>query len=339
MILRNRSIYDATLTELAKFQHAYIFSGHTHRNQTYVHTGYPTAGGDYVTEVVHCAACGQFWNLSISSDGSPAGYTIYTFEGPRAKLQRYKAIGYSGGMSADTAPQVWKNNIRMYSAYERYNGSYMTYYYCRGTGNKSRIIANVFMSHQGGGKAGELSGDWVVQLYDSKLKKWVDMQLITKAAGPWRTVASANASFSELESFYATNTNGTQVIRNDVDWWWWSFGVEANSYITNRNGNKWAGAGDNSGYQHTCSHIWWGDLSYELTDAQIAGTATHTVKVRAIPPHYGTNATVQTAIANGTDLNDYGMIYICDEFAHYGQSKSDAQGLDWTTVTSSAWWD
>ena len=340
----NDKYYDATLTELAKFQHAYIFSGHTHRSQTYVHTGYPTAAGDYVTEIVHCAACGQFWNLSISSDGSPAGYTIYTFEGPRAKLQRYKAIGYSGGMSADTAPQVWKNNIRMYWAPGSTTGTYVSRY--RFNATKKRVVANVFMSHDQAGKPGELSGPWVVQLYDPALKKWVNMKRltsgITEQQPDWSSfvfnVSEANSFLvtpdGKTKSSGATEPSDGWRLRNDVDWWWWSNAIEPNSYITNRNGNNWGGGYDNSGYQHTCTHIWYGDLDNELSG--ITGTG---VKVRAIPPYYGTNATVQTAITNGTDLNGYGQIYICDEFSKWGRSNSDAQGLDWTTVTSSAWWD
>ncbi len=321
--------YDAVLTELAKFQHAYIFSGHTHKQEMYVHTGFPTAGGDFVTEVVHAAACGVFWNSSICAEGTPAGYSVYTFEGNRAKHHRFKAVGNTKAM--DNV----RNHIRMYSAYERVNGSAVTqYYYNRGdTSKKGRIIANVFMSHQDGGAAGELSGNWVVQLYDSALDKWVDMTLMDKT----NNTRSVPATFPSItaDTFIYTNANGNQVLRNDADWWWWSNVVEANSYITNRNGNNWGGAATSDGYQSLCRHLWYGDLSYQLTDAQIAGTASHTVKVRAIPPHYNNNATVQTAITNGTDLDGYGLIYICSELTHYGQSQSDYYGLDWTTVTGS----
>lgn len=79
--------------------------------------------------------------------------------------------------------------------------------------------------------------------------------------------------------------------------------------------------------------MWYGDLSYELTADAVKGTS-HGVKVRAIPPCYGTNATVQTAIANGTDLNGYGAIYICDTFAQWGRTAAVAKPLCWTTVTS-----
>ncbi len=322
--------YDAVLTELAKFQHAYIFSGHTHKQEMYVHKGYPTAGGDYVTEIVHAAACGVFWNASICAEGTPAGYAVYTFEGNHAKHQRFKAVGNTKAMDN------FRNNLRMYSAYYSKSGSAVTsYYYNRGDASKKgRIIANVYMSHQDGGAAGELSGDWVVQLYDSKLKKWVNMTLMDKT----NNTRSVPATFPSVtyDTFIYTNANGNKVLRNDADWWWWSNVVESNSYITNRNGNNWGGGETSDGYQSLCRHIWYGDLSYQLTDDQMNGSASHTVKVRAIPPHYNTNSTVQTAIANGTDLDGYGLIYICDELTHYGQSQSDYYGLDWTSVTGSS---
>ena len=325
--------YDDTLTELQKFQHAYIFSGHTHKNQTYVHTKYPTAGGDYVTEIIHGAACGQFWNLSMSADGSPAGYAIYTFEGPRAKLQRYKAIGTTGSMKSN-----WKNNMRIYWAPGSTTGTYMSRY--RFNATKKRVIANVFMSHNQGGVPGELSGDWVVQLYDPALKKWVNMKRITNGiieqAPDW---SSFKFTVSEKDDFLITPDGETKAsgaaepsdgwrIRNDVDWWWWSNAVEPNTYITNRNGNNWGGGYSTSGYQSSCHHIWYGDLTNELSG--ITGTG---VKVRAIPPCYGTDANVQAAIANGTDVTG-GCIYICDTFTEWGRSKSDANGLDWTSIKS-----
>jgi hypothetical protein len=111
--------------------------------------------------------------------------------------------------------------------------------------------------------------------------------------------------------------------------------VEPNSNILNRNGSAWGGVKANTaGYRNTSTHIWYGDLSYQLTDNEANGT-THGVKVRAIPPWYDNNNTVKNAIANGTDVTADG-IYICDTFVHYDQSKSDYYGLDWTTVTGAS---
>lgn len=326
--------YDDVLTELSQFQHAYIFSGHTHKQEMYVHTKYPTAAGDYVTEVVHASAAGSLWNTSICADGTPAGYTIYTFNGPRVSWQRFKAIGNTKAISGN-----WKNNIRMYWAYELGKSATVMpnngYYYNRGTGHQKYIIANVFCSHNDGGKAGELSGDWVVQLYDPQLKKWVDMKRLVKDDGSWRTWPTTFNAVS-ASSFEAKNDSGTSYLRNDVDWWWWSNVVESNSYITNRNGNNWGGASDSSGYQASSTHIWRGALSYTtLTESDVKGTK-HGIKVRAIPPQYANTKAVQDAITNGTDLaSSYDQIYICDTFTHYGQSDSDYYGLDWTTVTGS----
>ena len=65
--------HDETLAELSKFANAYIFTGHRHSHKSYYHKNYG------VFEVNHPAACGQFWNTKVCADGTPAGYTIYTF--------------------------------------------------------------------------------------------------------------------------------------------------------------------------------------------------------------------------------------------------------------------
>ena len=352
--------YDVVLTELAKFQHAYIFSGHTHKNQTYVHTSYPTAGGDYVTEVVHCSASGSLWNVSAAPDGSPAGYTIYTFEGNRAKVQRFKAIGYSGSMDASEKAAVWKNNMRMYWGAGKTTGSAISYY--RWNNNNKRVVANVFMSHSAAlydssgqaiaspkiGTPGELSGDWVVQLYDPKTKKWTNMHRIEKSrieqAPNWTTF---KFNVSEAADFLITGDGVTKAsgatepsdgwrIRNDVDWWWWSCTIDGNSNIIGRDGSALGSQADTESYQSSCTHVWYGDLSYELTADDVKGSS-HGVKVRAIPPYYGTNTTVQNAIANGTDLSGYGVIYICDTFTQWdskynSRTAANSKPLSWSTV-------
>ncbi len=345
--------YDVVLTELAKFQHAYIFSGHTHKNQTYVHTGYPTAGGDYVTEVVHCSASGNLWNTSIAPDGSPAGYTIYTFEGPRAKLQRFKAVGTSGSMDG-----AWKNNIRMYWGPGSTTGTYVSLY--RFNAAKTRVIANVFMSHAAAeydssgakiaspkrGIPGELSGDWVVQLYDPETKKWTNMHRIEKSrieqAPNWN---SFTFNVSEADDFLIDGATGQTKasgatrpangwnLRNDVDWWWWSNTIEGNSHIIGRSGSALGEQHNSRSYQSSCTHIWYGDLSTELTADAVKGSS-HGVKVRAIPPYYGNDAKVQAAITNGTDLTGYGAIYICNTFTQWGRTAAVAKPLSWTTVES-----
>jgi hypothetical protein len=331
--------YDAVLTELAKFSHAYIFSGHTHKNETYVHKNYPTSGGDYVTEVVHTSASGNLWSQSIAPDGSPAGYTIYTFEGPRAKLQRYKVIGNGGSMDGN-----WKNNIRMYWAPGSTKGKRVSLY--RFNATKKRVVANVFMSHKDGGVPGELSGDWVVQLYDPSLKKWVDMKPITadvtEQAPNW---SSFTFNVLEKDKFLITpdgesKANGATEpsdgwrIRNDVDWWWWSFTIDGNSNISHRSGSPLSEQNYKS-YQSTCSHLWYGDLTNELSGISDTG-----VKVRAIPPYYGTNTTVQNHIKNGTDIpSSYGAVYVCDTFAKWdtaynNRTAANSKTLSWTTVLS-----
>ena len=344
--------YDAVLTELAKFQHAYIFAGHSHYNQTYVHTGFPTAGGDYVTEIVHCAVSGTVYHTSICADGSPAGYTIYTFEGNRAKHQRFKAIGTSGALDDGG----WKNNIRMYWGPGSTTGNYVSLY--RFNASKTRIVANVFMSHSAAttskgvaiepkkGIPGELSGDWVVQLYDPQLKKWKNMKRVETSMIEQRPNWNSFVfNVKEKDSFLIDGSTGVTkaagatepadgwCLRNDVDWWWWSNVIEGNSYVRGRTGAVLGSQQNSKSCQTVSRHMWYGDLSYELTADAVKGTS-HGVKVRAIPPCYGTNATVQTAIANGTDLNGYGAIYICDTFAQWGRTAAVAQPLCWTTVTS-----
>ena len=186
----------------------------------------------------------------------------------------------------------------------------------------------------------------MVQLYDPATKKWTNMHRIEKSrieqAPNWN---SFTFNVSEADDFLIDGATGQTKasgatkpangwnLRNDVDWWWWSNTIEGNSYIIGRSGSALGEQHNSSSYQSSCTHIWYGDLSTELTADAVKGSS-HGVKVRAIPPYYGNDAKVQAAITNGTDLTGYGAIYICNTFTQWGRTAAVAKPLSWTTVES-----
>jgi hypothetical protein len=100
--VNHNKYYTETLNLLKAYANAYIFSGHKHYARQWFFGNY-----NHVREVNHSSACGQFWQLKVCSDGSPAGYYVYTFEGNDISDQIFKKAGTA--TSSDGA-----NAIRMY---------------------------------------------------------------------------------------------------------------------------------------------------------------------------------------------------------------------------------
>ena len=332
-----KNYFAQTLTELAKFQHAYILSGHSHIAQTYLHKGYVTQSGDYVTEILHPAAFGVGWNYSINADGTPAGYAIYTFQGNRCSIQRWKSVGSQRVSSGASSEYGRFNNIRMYWAADKISVSTNKIYpYTFGVTNYNRVAANVFMAHQGGGVAGELSGDWIVQMWDPYQSRWENMELMNDSGSFGHGLPTGYTNIANYTNYVYKTDDGADRIRNDIDWWFWGMALEDNAYSTSRNGtsHKSATYYTSGSYAKECKHIFWGKLNpsdgHNLTEAEVMAAG---VKVRAIPPTL--SASLRTAALNGEDISD-SNIYVCNTFTRFDRSKTDKYGLDWDSVITSA---
>lgn len=270
--------HDETLAELSKFEHAYIFTGHRHNHRSYYHKNYG------VFEVNHPAGCGQFWNTKCCSDGTPAGYTLYTFKGNDISHQRYKAFGTngSGDVTADGKGET-ENGLRVYWAADQiYNTANQIDRYTWGHTNKKVIIANVFMAHQQGGPAGTIAGDWKVQMsYDSG-KTWVDMALVDTSFFRHSVPGGLNG-FTYGEDFdYKTyivdaagnNMNSSKYdgtaagVRGDIDWWYWAKALEKNNHpgLISRKTGASTVLGNAWNYANTSSHIFRASVKTEYAD-------------------------------------------------------------------------
>lgn len=272
--------HDEALAELSKFEHAYIFTGHRHNHRSYYHKNYG------VFEVNHPAGCGQFWNTKCCSDGTPAGYTLYTFNGNDISHQRYKAFGTSGSgdVTADGKGET-ENGLRVYWAADQiYNTANQIDRYTWGHSNTKVIIANVFMAHQLGGPAGTIAGDWKVQMsYDSG-KTWVDMALVDTSFFHHSVPGGLNG-FTYGDDFdYKTyivdaagnNMNSSKYdgtaagVRGDIDWWYWAKALEKNNHpglISRASGGKTI-LGNAWNYANTSSHIFRASVSSAYADRE-----------------------------------------------------------------------
>ncbi len=264
--------HDEVLAELSKFANAYIFTGHRHNHRSYYHKNYG------VFEVNHPAACGQFWNTKCCSDGSPAGYTIYTFQGNNIAHQRYKAFGTNGSQDITvTSRNSTENGLRVYWAADQiYNTANEIDRYTWGHSNTNVIIANVFLAHQQGGPAGTIAGDWKVQLSEDSGKTWKTMDLVNTTFfrhsipnglnGLMKGTNGADFNYKTYIVDAAGNTmnsasySGTpEGVRGDIDWWYWGKCLEGNNNsIVNRNGNQ---MGDAFNYANTSTHIFRASVS------------------------------------------------------------------------------
>ncbi|MEG1748247.1 MAG: calcineurin-like phosphoesterase family protein [Tannerellaceae bacterium] len=73
------------LFELLQPFRAHIFSGHNHCNENYLLA-------DNLMEHIHGGLCGSWWQADFCTDGSPAGYAVYTVSGGELSWQ-YKSTG------------------------------------------------------------------------------------------------------------------------------------------------------------------------------------------------------------------------------------------------------
>ena len=81
-VLQNRK----HLHEMLQDYNAHIFSGHLHYHDNFVIT-------DRLFEHVHAAICAEFWQMPLSSDGTPQGYGVFEITGENVKWY-YKSVGY-----------------------------------------------------------------------------------------------------------------------------------------------------------------------------------------------------------------------------------------------------
>lgn len=307
--------HDEVLAELSKFANAYIFTGHRHNHRSYYHKNYG------VFEVNHPAACGQFWNTKCCSDGSPAGYTIYTFNGNNISHQRYKAFGTNGsGDVTVTSRNSTENGLRVYWAADQiYNTSNQIDRYTWGHSNTKVIVANVFLAHQQGGPAGTIAGDWKVQLSEDSGKTWKTMDLVDATFFRHSVPNGLNGFTSGDDFSYKTyivdaagnNMNSTKYdgtpagVRGDIDWWYWGKCLEKNNNsIINRNGSELGNAWN---YANTSTHIFRGSVStaYASRSAVDADIQSGKLVIKATSPTgivYKANCLTYFDVSNDSNL-------------------------------------
>ncbi len=315
--------HDETLAELSKFANAYIFTGHRHSHKSYYHKNYG------VFEVNHPAACGQFWNTKVCADGTPAGYTIYTFKGNNILHQRFKAVGTSGSNdvnSTSSSNNYIDNGLRVYWAADQiYDTSNQIDRYTWGHTNTNVIVANVFMAHQQGGPAGTIAGNWKVQISEDSGKTWKNMDLVDTTffrhsvpggLNGWMVGTNGddfNYKVYIVDSAGITMNNSSKYngtaegVRGDIDWWYWAKVLEgSNNSLTNRSGSA---LGDCWNY---------------------AGVSPHIFRAK-INKDYASRSAVDTDIKNGKLIikatSPTGITYVADKLTIF--SKTDDTGLGW----------
>lgn len=80
-VLQNRK----ALYQLLEPFRVHILSGHEHYQENYLIS-------NNITEHVNSALCGLFWQAPYNSDGTPAGYTIFTIDGEHISWE-FKPVG------------------------------------------------------------------------------------------------------------------------------------------------------------------------------------------------------------------------------------------------------
>ena len=256
--VRHNKYYKETLNLLKEFANGYILSGHNHYSRHWFHTSY-----NNVHEVNHGAACGQFWNLKICADGTPAGYYLYTFEGNDCTDHIFKAAG-----TADYREGA--NALRMYLGSDSYDPRMVC-----GYGKDSKIVyANLYNGYvDKTSDSSPLNKPWTIELF-YKGAKVMDMKNVVRSD---KTYGYHDKPSDYDDKSYSTWAYNTNYLRNDADWWFIARGLASNSTIKNRDGNKWGGALTNSGYKKTTTHIYAGTLpegvATDSKDVMIRATA------------------------------------------------------------------
>ena len=255
--VRHNKYYSQTLNLLKKYVNAYILSGHGHYSRHWFHTSY-----NNIHEINHAAACGQFWNLKICADGTPAGYYLYTFKGNDCSNHFFKAGGTADYKSGNNAMRIYLGN-----------DSYDPKMVC-GYGKDSKTVyVNLFNGYVNTtSDSSPLNKPWTIELY-YKGSKVSNMTNVTKGNSSY----GSHAKPSDYVDNYSTWLYNTSYLRNDADWWFIARGLGSNSTIKNRDGNKWGGALSNSGYKKTTTHIYAGTLPEAVTldskDVMVRATA------------------------------------------------------------------
>lgn len=93
------------------FSEVQIFSGHIHNLTNYSMTGNKAAGGRTIIEHNIQTLSGLYWLARLSPNGTPAGYGVYTFNGPRLDSEYNKIVGDAPGFQ-----------MRVYSGSDTYDG-------------------------------------------------------------------------------------------------------------------------------------------------------------------------------------------------------------------------
>lgn len=288
---RHNKYYSQTLTLLRKYANAYIFTGHNHYTRHYQHS----STYKYIHEINHAGACGQFWNIKVCRDGTPAGYTVYSFDGNDIVENRYKAAGVTGFDDS-------RNAIRMYLGSDSYapstNANRMSSY----TFGKSNTVvyANIFDGYKFNNEDDSPMNraGWTVELFLNNTKV-CDMTPVVRTDttyGYHNKPSQCDTSSNYFSSF----VYNTDYLRNDADWWWMGRALNKDTTIKNRNGNTWSGALTNSGYKGTTVHIYAGTLPSSVT------TSATNVKIKATSP--------------------WGKVYECTSFTKFSANT----GLAWT---------
>ena len=257
--VRHNKYYSQTLNLLRQFANAYILSGHGHYARHWFHSNY-----NYIHEINHAAACGQFWNLKVCADGTPAGYYIYTFKGNDCSNHFFKAAGTASSSEGSNA-------MRLYLGNDSYDPNMVCGY---GKDNKVVYVNlyNGYTSSSNTADSSPLNKNWIVELF-YKGSKVSDMTNVTKGNSSY----GYHDKPSDYVDYYSTWLYNTNYLRNDADWWFIAHGMNKKTTIKNRDGNKWNGAVSNSGYKKTTTHIFAGTLPEAVTldskDVMVRATA------------------------------------------------------------------
>ena len=255
--VRHSKYYSQTLNLLKRFANAYIFSGHNHYSRHWFHTSY-----NNIHEINHGAACGQYWNLKICADGTPAGYYLYTFKGNDITNHLFKAGG-----TADY--KAGANAMRIYLGSDSHDPKMLCGY---GKDNKT-VYVNLYNGYVNKtSDSSPLNKPWTIELF-YKGSKVSDMTNVTRTNSTY----GYHDKPSDYADNYSTWVINTNYLRNDADWWFIARGLGSNTSIKNRDGNKWGGALTNSSYKKTTTHIYAGTLPEAVTldskDVMVRATA------------------------------------------------------------------
>jgi hypothetical protein len=290
----------------------------------------------------------------MCNDGSPAGYTIYTFTGNDITVQRFKAIGTSNIGDVDStqaANNYIDNGLRVYWAADKISntteGSNKNYVseYTFGTGQQNAIVANVFMGHSDGGASG-IAQSWKVEFSEDSGATWKSMTLMksnnrhSAPKGMWATqnaygsdsfsykhyIVDSNGNTASSSSYAGTalvesstgnvNTGSGLYVRNDLDWWMWGMTMDrGNNTITSRSGSE---TGNCWSYCNTSPHMYWGTLSksYSSVSAVQSDVKSGKLQIRAYLP------------------GNYSHTYKADKITEFKKyTNTGREGLDWYTAT------